>query len=342
MAVALEPSLVPSLTAGYRTKIQAFATLMEELQNMNAYLSLGELIEEILTRSGYLDELKADTSLEAAARIENVQELKSMAQEFEMPTGEDAVGLESPLDAFLATAALMTDIDNVAEGQDKVTMMSLHSAKGLEFDVVFLVGLEEGVFPHNRSLTDEQQMEEERRLCYVGMTRARQRLYLTYAASRSLWGQTAYNSPSRFLEEVPDELVELTGSRRNAGPAWGSGSPSSTAWGQSSGSYTRAEPQPSRRRSWEDDDASPAIGGAGWGQTQEAQRMQRRSRGAEPAWESPESSAEPVTLGVGDKVKHQTFGQGVVRDVRGDIVTAHFPGAGQKVLVAAYLTKVEE
>lgn len=358
LAVALEPSLVPGLTAGYRSKVQAFAAQMEEFQNMNAYLSLGELIEEILTRSGYLDELKADTSLEAAARIENVQELKSMAQEFEMPTGEDAVGLETPLDAFLATAALMTDIDNVEEGQDKVTMMTLHSAKGLEFDVVFLVGMEEGVFPHNRALTDEVQMEEERRLCYVGMTRARQRLYLTSAMSRSLWGQTAYNSPSRFLDEVPDELVELTGSRRNAAPAWGSGAGSGagygggstwgqttggSAWGQTTGGYNRTEPRETRRRSWEEDDASPAIGGAGWGQTQEAQRMQgRRSRGAEPAWGASETAAPAVSFAAGDRVRHQTFGEGVVRDVRGDIVTAHFPGAGQKVLVSTYLTKIEE
>ncbi|HYG58986.1 MAG TPA: DNA helicase PcrA, partial [Symbiobacteriaceae bacterium] len=219
-SVALDCSLVPGLTSNYRAKIESFAALIEELTNMNAYLSVGELIQEILTRSGYLEELKADDSLEAGTRLENVEELASMAQEFEMPTGEEAEGL-SQLDAFLATAALMSEVDQVGDGQDKVTLMTLHSAKGLEFPVVFLVGMEEGVFPHNRSLTDENQMEEERRLCYVGMTRARRRLYLTNATTRTLWGQSSYNAPSRFLDEVPDDLAELVGSTRS-GSAWGS------------------------------------------------------------------------------------------------------------------------
>lgn len=350
--IALDCSLVPGLTANYRTKIEAFASLIEELTNMNAYLAVGELIDEILKRSGYLDELKADDSIEAASRVENVQELISMAQEFEMPTGEDAEGL-SQLDAFLATAALMSDADEVGDGQDKVTMMTLHSAKGLEFPVVFLVGMEEGVFPHNRSLTDDVQMEEERRLCYVGMTRARRRLYLSSAMSRSLWGQASFNSPSRFLQEVPEDLMELTGGSRAAAPSWGGGGYYSTRGGGAGadGGYG----QPSGRRSvegWgarrqappEDDEFGPAIGANGWGQSADAQRMQRRTRtDARPAWESsePDIPAGP-SLEAGDRVRHPKFGEGVVRDARGDTITVHFPGLGQKTLVASYLQKVDD
>ncbi|HWI62328.1 MAG TPA: DNA helicase PcrA [Symbiobacteriaceae bacterium] len=345
--VALDVSLVPGLTANYRTKIQAFAALIEELTNMSAYLSVGELVEEILKRSGYLDELKADDSIEAASRVENVQELISAAQEFEVPTGEDAEGM-SQLDMFLANAALMADADEVEDGQDKVTMMTLHSAKGLEFPVVFLIGLEEGVFPHNRSLTDEAQMEEERRLCYVGMTRARRRLYVSSAMSRSLWGQASYNPPSRFLQEIPEELLEVVGGRQaTTTPSWGGGGYYSTSqpsgrrsvegWGASSG-------ESRRRTAADEDDFGPVIGSSGWGQSNEAQRLQRRTRTeARPAWESsvPDAPSGP-SLEAGDRVRHVKFGEGVVRDARGDTITVHFPGVGQKILVASYLQKVEE
>jgi DNA helicase II / ATP-dependent DNA helicase PcrA len=358
--VSLNCSLVPGLSGNYRTKIEAFAALIEDLTNMNAYLSLGELIEEVLNRSGYMDELKAENSIESAGRIENVQELVAMAQEFEVPTGEAAEGLETPLDAFLATAALMTDADQKEEGQDKVTLMTLHSAKGLEFPVVFLVGMEEGVFPHNRSLADEEQMEEERRLCYVGMTRARRRLYLSSAVSRTVWNQVSYNSPSRFLTEVPEDLLEMVGgarpgsSRSSGGSEWGrTGSSewgrSSSSWGASSGTTGRRSAEDwsdageTRRRSWGDDDASPAIGGSGWGQTQEAQSLQRRPRSTPSAWAAPAApESTGPSLAEGDVVRHAKFGEGVVRDVRGDTITVHFPGSGQKILVAAYLQKVEE
>ncbi|HWI53705.1 MAG TPA: 3'-5' exonuclease, partial [Symbiobacteriaceae bacterium] len=341
--VALDCSLVPSLTASYRGKIESFAALIEELTNMSAYLAVGELIDEVLKRSGYLDELKADDSIEAASRVENVQELISMAQEFEMPTGEEAEG-QSQLDAFLATAALISDADEVGDGQDKVTMMTLHSAKGLEFPIVFLVGLEEGVFPHNRSLTDENQMEEERRLCYVGMTRARRRLYLSSAMSRSLWGQASYNMPSRFLQEVPEELVDMVGGARPT-PSYGGAGYSSA--GQPGGRRSVegwGAPSAETRRRADDDDFGPAIGSSGWGQSSDAQRLQGRTRtGARPAWESsvPDTPAGP-SLEAGDRVRHGKFGEGVVRDVRGDTITVHFPGAGQKTLVSSYLQKVEE
>jgi DNA helicase-2/ATP-dependent DNA helicase PcrA len=341
-SVALDCTMVPGLSAAYRAKVEAFGALIEELTNMSVYLSVAELVDEVLTRSGYLDEVKADNSLEGAGRVENLDELKGMAMEFEMPTDEDAAGL-TQLDAFLATAALMTDIDKVAEGQDKVTMMTLHSAKGLEFPVVFLVGMEEGVFPHSRSLQDEVQMEEERRLCYVGMTRARRRLYVSSAMCRTLWGQANYNSPSRFLQEIPDELLDVVSGATRPGSSWGAGTAYGYGGGAGSGRGAGSGSGESRRRTWADDESSPAIGGSGWGQTQEAQRLQRRSDRATPAWAEPAApAAAGPSLAEGDRVQHAKFGEGMVRDVRGDTITVHFPGAGQKVLVASYLQKLGE
>ncbi|MFZ5825080.1 MAG: UvrD-helicase domain-containing protein [Bacillota bacterium] len=330
---AIDCSLVPGLSGSYQKKVEQFGAMIEELTNMSAYLSVGELIDEVLTRSGYLDELKADPSLEGVARIENLQELRSMATEFEMPTGEEYQGLTS-LDIFLSTVALVSDADQ-GGGGDKVKFMSLHTAKGLEFPVVFLIGMEEGVFPHNRALTDENQMEEERRLCYVGMTRARYRLYLTNALSRTLWGQSNYNAPSRFLQEIPANLVEVAGNARPGRSASAWGTPSSV-WGGGGGRRTWGEESeaPRRRSYMEDDDASPAIGASGWGKTVEARRMQETSQSATAG---PAPAFEP-----GDRVVHARFGEGIVRDVRGDTVTVHFPSVGQKVLVSLYLKPAGE
>lgn len=330
LLVAQDCSMVPGLSAGYRAKVELFASMLAEMANQSAYLSVGELIDEVLTRSGYLDELKAERSLESASRIENVHELKSMAMEFERPTGEEAEGV-SELDLFLSTVALLTDADSAAPGADSVTLMTLHSAKGLEYPVVFLVGMEEGVFPHSRSLDDETAMEEERRLCYVGMTRARARLYLCSARSRSLWGQTGYNPPSRFLQDIPPDLLEPAGLTARPAPS------SPPVPGAAAG-------PPARRRSWEDDEASPAIGSAGWGRSAEAARLQAPPRRrTEPAWSAPQVAAHTgPSLALGDRVHHAKFGDGQVREVRGDTVTVHFPGLGQKVLVANYLTRVEQ
>jgi DNA helicase-2/ATP-dependent DNA helicase PcrA len=140
--------------------------------------------------------------MEAESRMENLQELVSAAREF-MDQSEDR-----SLQAFLDSVALIADIDTLAEGKGTVTLMTLHSAKGLEFPVVFMTGMEEGVFPHTRSLSEDAELEEERRLCYVGMTRAEQRLFLTSAMSRRLYNSDSYNLPSRFLDELPEKLVE--------------------------------------------------------------------------------------------------------------------------------------
>ena len=161
------------------------------------------LLEAVLERTGYLAELEAEHTIEAAGRIENIEELVGAAREAD------------DLDAFLEEVSLVADADEVDGDTSKVTLMTLHTAKGLEYPVVFIVGMEDGVFPHLRSLGEPDEIEEERRLAYVGITRARERLYLSHAWCRSLWGQTQYNPPSRFLEEIPDTLVEAAaGGRR--------------------------------------------------------------------------------------------------------------------------------
>ena len=176
--------------------------LIEKTRAKLDVLTVPELIVELLETTGYLADLKNEGTVEAETRQENLQELVSAAREF-MERSEDHT-----LQAFLDSVALIADIDEMAEGTGRVTLMTLHSAKGLEFPVVFLTGMEEGVFPHARSLHDDAELEEERRLCYVGMTRARQQLFLTAALSRRLYNTDSYNLPSRFLDELPERLVQ--------------------------------------------------------------------------------------------------------------------------------------
>ena len=172
-----------------------FAELINGLRKEAETLAVGPLLELVIKRSGYVRFLD-DGSIQAADRIENVKELLSVAATYN----------ELTLEGFLEEIALIADLDNYSSDTNAVTLMTLHAAKGLEFPVVFLPGMEEGIFPHSRSLFDGAQMEEERRLCYVGMTRAMERLHLLYANSRLLYGSTNHNPPSRFLMEVPAGL----------------------------------------------------------------------------------------------------------------------------------------
>jgi DNA helicase II / ATP-dependent DNA helicase PcrA len=164
------------------------------------------LLEAVLERTGYLDQLLAENTIEAAGRLENIEELVGAAHEAE------------DLNSFLEQVSLVADADEVEGDTSRVTLMTLHTAKGLEYPVVFIVGLEDGVFPHLRSLGEPAEMEEERRLAYVGITRAREQLYLSYAWCRNLWGQTQYNPPSRFLKEIPDALVQAAAGGRRPRP----------------------------------------------------------------------------------------------------------------------------
>ncbi len=184
------------------SKLEAFAKLIDELAEAADTVKLNELLELILQKTGYIEMLK-DTDEKAEDRIENINELSSNLLKYQEEHGD-----ETELGAFLEEVSLITDIDNLDENSDAVTLMTMHSAKGLEFPVVFLPGLEEGIFPGMQSMLNPSEIEEERRLAYVGITRAKKKLYLSNTESRMLFGATRHNSQSRFLDEIPPELVE--------------------------------------------------------------------------------------------------------------------------------------
>jgi len=184
-----------------------FESLIESLAKQQEFLSATEMVESVLERTGYEEMLQREATLEAQTRLENLEEFKTVTKNFET-TNED----DQSLITFLTDLALIADIDEVdetdSEQAKKITLMTLHAAKGLEFPVVFLIGMEEGIFPHSRSIDHDEELEEERRLAYVGITRAEEKLYLTHAEMRTLYGQTTSNTISRFIEEIPDHLLE--------------------------------------------------------------------------------------------------------------------------------------
>ena len=179
-----------------------FIKTIEELRGQIEELSISELIKETLNKTGYVKALEQENTTEAETRIENLEEFLTVAIEFEE---EEA---ENTLADFLEGITLSSDIDGMEDTEDSVTLMTLHSAKGLEFPVVFLVGMEEGIFPGNKSIGEPKELEEERRLFYVGITRAKQYLYLTCAKKRTIFGSTSYNQISRFINEIPSDLLE--------------------------------------------------------------------------------------------------------------------------------------
>ncbi|MFF9348133.1 DNA helicase PcrA [Streptomyces sp. NPDC014734] len=204
--------------------VKRFNTLMEELRTIvESGAGPAVVLEAVLERTGYLAELQASTDPQDETRIENLQELAAVALEFEQERGEAGEEGAGTLAEFLERVALVADSDQIPDededGSGVITLMTLHTAKGLEFPVVFLTGMEDGVFPHMRALGQTKELEEERRLAYVGITRARERLYLTRAAMRSAWGQPSYNPPSRFLEEIPDQHLEWKRKGPMAAPA---------------------------------------------------------------------------------------------------------------------------
>ena len=231
------PEDAPGIATRSVTCIKGFTALLEELGAIRDSDDLGvaDLLEAVIERSGYLAELRASHDPQDETRVENLAELVAVAREFDDARAE--TGEVAPLEDFLEQVSLVADADEIPDAPDAegaeiadrgvVTMMTLHTAKGLEFPVVFLTGLEDGTFPHLRSLGDPKELEEERRLAYVGITRARERLHLSRAAVRSAWGAPQYNPPSRFLDEIPSTLVawerELSGAaaigRRDQRPA---------------------------------------------------------------------------------------------------------------------------
>jgi DNA helicase-2/ATP-dependent DNA helicase PcrA len=312
----------PGLVQRSLTAIQGFVALVEELQSM---VDAGEradvVLESVLARSGYLDELEASDDPQDGTRLENLAELVAVAREFSDdpvagpsadPTDVDA-GIVAPgLSDFLERVALVADTDQIpdAPGGDDggmVTLMTLHTAKGLEFPTVFLTGLEDGVFPHSRSLDDGSELEEERRLAYVGLTRARERLYLSRALVRSAWGAPAHNPGSRFLAEVPDELVD-----------WRRTEADQVQWARTDLS-TRAPL------------GSPTTAGR--------RNFSAAAARADAAEKSKPARSVP-SLAPGDRVLHDSFGMGTVVAVEGvadkSVASIDFGSEGVKRLLLRY------
>jgi DNA helicase-2/ATP-dependent DNA helicase PcrA len=229
------PADVPGLAARSASAIEGFNTLIAELRELAETVPVADLTEAVLDRTGYIEALEQSSDLQDASRVENLEELVSVAREYDgiHMRGEGEVG--GTLADFLEQVSLVADADEIPDGEDHgglVTMMTLHTAKGLEFPVVFLTGMEEEVFPHQRSLTNAKELEEERRLAYVGITRAEQRLYLTRALARNWWGRPSFHQQSRFLTEIPAGLIEW---RRDATAAQSSVMPAQQRMAQRPG-----------------------------------------------------------------------------------------------------------
>jgi DNA helicase-2/ATP-dependent DNA helicase PcrA len=313
----------PGLATRSLAAVQGFVAMIEELQSMVAAGERADVVlESVLARSGYLASLEESDDPQDATRVENLAELVAVAREFSDdpvagpsadPTDVDAGTLAPGLGDFLERVALVADADQIPDATDDqgvVTLMTLHTAKGLEFPVVFLTGLEDGVFPHARALGDQPELEEERRLAYVGVTRARERLYISRAVVRSAWGAPSHNPGSRFLDELPVDLVD-----------WRRTEAAQTRWGRpdlAAGSPAQrlGSPTAAGRRNF----SSAAV------------RADAAAR-AKPAREIP--SLEP-----GDRVQHDSFGLGTVVALEGAadkaVASIDFGSEGVKRLLLRY------
>ncbi len=272
--------------------IEKFLTITSEIRDLNA--SPATILEEALERSGYLEELCGQRSIEAEGRLENISELVGVAREYEN------------VDEFLEKISLVTETDVMDDSELVVTLMTFHAAKGLEFPAVFLTGMEDGVLPHMRALIEPRELEEERRLAYVGVTRAMRLLYLTFAKTRMLNGMTQYNPPSRFFTDIPEELIEDVGARNSVRKRYGV----QLHGGTRQHSSNMAE----RSNSWPRDRRYPQV-----------PPRQTHSKG--------------LALKIGDSVRHDKWGEGVVVDLGGSNndpeATVNFTTVGQKVLLVA-------
>ena len=326
--------LFPELKSA-SAKLLKFADLIDSLRRAGGTLALPEFYDAVCEQSGYVKALEEKNDMESRGRIENVQELKSNILGFLEQEPEDAT-----LAGFLNEIALYTDLDSVEADDNCVTLMTIHSAKGLEFPTVYVVGMEEGIFPGSSAQYDEEELEEERRLCYVAMTRAKEKLTLTNARQRMLYGRTSTNRPSRFLEEIPEENMHWIsrpepgfGGRQSAGDSWGDSSFGDySVSGESFGSQRSAGAggrNPSRMSSW-------SSGGVHSYRDTGAKTPQRplesvRRSGASSA------GAPMLQLQKGDMVEHTAFGQGMVLSMRpmgGDaLVEVAFDKVGTKKLM---------
>ena len=324
---------VLGITARAAKSAAAFWGLIETLRAAEARGAYqADILEEVLDRTGYLAELRRSDDPQDASRVENLAELHSVAGAF----AADAPG--ATLADFLERVALVADSDQVpAEGErgGQVTLMTVHTAKGLEFPAVFVTGMEDGTFPHQRSLGDESELEEERRLAYVAITRARERLYLTRAAVRSAWGTPQEMPPSRFLDDIPAELLDVrraatSGERMRAsyGGSYGSGS-------YGSGSYGRSRSREGRDP-WGERDAGAFGSGRGGAAARPAGARTVTRMGVAPA-AKPAEEKPVLSLKVGDRVKHATLGAGTVTGIEGEgprtVARIRFGMAEKRLLV---------
>lgn len=296
-----------NITARTREKIAGFSDLMQNFIKQADYLTITDLTEQILEKSGYNKMLQNDDSLAAKARQENLDEFKSVTKEYDENHKDDEGDNIQKITNFLADLALVSDQDDVDEQEPAVTLMTLHAAKGLEFPVVFLVGMEEGIFPLSRATQEDDELEEERRLAYVGITRAKKKLYLTNAFSRLLYGRIQRNQPSRFVEEINPDLLQFENGNNDRGL-----SEKRLPFGKTSATATTYR---SRHTYHDAGKRVKPITNAGTG-------------------------AEKVGWKAGDKVTHKKWGQGTVVSVTGtgnDMeLTIAFPEEGVKKLLASF------
>lgn len=348
---------VPALTA---KKLEAFRSLMEELIQFASEHDNkpSEIVAEVLQSSGMLSQLRESTDPQDASRVENISQLQSVAAEFEQKTPD------ASLAGFLETTALVADSDQLpssSENSGKVTLMTLHTAKGLEYPVVFLTGLEQGTFPHSRSLEDEKELEEERRLAYVGITRARKRLYMTRAAVRAQWGQSSEMLPSQFLDDIPQDLIDWKRKQSNtermrkswendssdymayeddefdSAPVFGSSRRSKEQY--SSAGYGSYGSRSYSRRSSSSSGRSYQYGNAAKRTGKVTTRMTtvQHKTSASPAARTSESHLNITDFHVGDKVAHDKYGLGTVVDLQdkgnNSVLTVDFGSDGVKRLL---------
>jgi DNA helicase-2/ATP-dependent DNA helicase PcrA len=288
---------IPNLSGSVFKKVEAFAKTMLELREWSETEGIAGLIEQVIDVTGYMEMLKLGKMENSESRIENLKELVSSAAEFENTSDDPSIG------AFLETVALTSETDKYDNDEGKVLLMTLHNAKGLEFPVVFLPGMEDGIFPHIRSLDDDAQLEEERRICYVGITRAKERLFLSWAAERTVFGQRRPQIQSRFLREIPEECVEVEEKPMGSTPAM-----------FETGLLEK------RRQSFEKNTHSA-----------------KKSYGPH----MPVRSSSSAGFGLSDKVQHKKFGIGTVVEVKKNQLSIAFPGVGIKKLDPGFVTKVE-
>ncbi len=308
-------------------RLGEFVKLMEELTALSQTMDLENFYEEVVTRTGYAAMLQAKNNIESRTRLENVRELLTSIKGYM----ENAEG-EPTLAGFLDETALYTDLDSHSPDEDAVVMMTMHSAKGLEFPAVFVVGMEEGIFPGIRAIGEAEEMEEERRLCYVALTRAKERLYLTCASQRMLFGRTSTNRPSRFTGEIPAELLDQSG-RSYLDPA------------PAGGNWDEFDQMP--RVSTHRDPYRPAYGG-GERRTYTPPRPEKPA--SRPVFRSAAAPSGPALpeYQKGDMLEHKAFGRGMVLSAQkmgGDVLLEiAFDGVGTKRLMlktsAQYIKKV--